>query len=402
MRGGVCATCTLASANALKPTPLSMLAWLPVCVCLPCTYRHPATHAPPRIRPKTQTPPSHESQHHPPALPLDEQTGEAATDGDEHDAQLKAHEFTDIHGEHEEGLEDQVSSNINKGLGVTAAMRTTLNQMFNKDGVKILDVVITDVTQNPSIQKQLEGKTMVISENANERMTQQKTMKDIRNREELETMEQKFDEEFTQTEVDGKRIVSEAQLRLNNLKASVGKDIKEVATAGKVQIEQLQADTNLSITTLKQEAASVLSTYKAQAEAEAQKLRDEAELYCQTKRSEAELEVAKNRAQASRLLSQAEGEIAPMINALKEHETALKRLDMYRALAENPNVVIASSESKEMNAMLLADEVLTAHGSSSKAGEPPSRSVMMAEMLVGHKTMSLHLHEGNGDTSSGM
>ena len=52
----------------------------------------------------------------------------------------------------------------------------------------------SSVCVHRKIQQQLEGKTMVVSENSNQRMTQMRAMQDIKYTEEIETKQQKYKE----------------------------------------------------------------------------------------------------------------------------------------------------------------------------------------------------------------
>lgn len=66
-----------------------------------------------------------------------------------------------------------------KGEGATSRIMRILNRQFEPQGVEITDVMITDVQLPTEITQQMYNKTLVISSNANEIMTQQFEMQDV-------------------------------------------------------------------------------------------------------------------------------------------------------------------------------------------------------------------------------
>ena len=61
---------------------------------------------------------------------------------------------------------------MNKGKNVAEDMRRTLNDQFMTQGVEVSDVIITDVCLPDVIVGQMAQKTMVISQNAAQKMNQ--------------------------------------------------------------------------------------------------------------------------------------------------------------------------------------------------------------------------------------
>lgn len=66
-----------------------------------------------------------------------------------------------------------------KGEGATSRIVRILNRQFEPQGVEITDVMITDVKLPTEISQQMYNKTLVISSNAHEIMTQQFEMQDV-------------------------------------------------------------------------------------------------------------------------------------------------------------------------------------------------------------------------------
>ena len=69
---------------------------------------------------------------------------------------------------------------MDKGRDRAADMRRVLNEQFDPQGVEITDVIITDVRLPDQIMVQMTNKTMVIAENASQKMTQEYKMLELK------------------------------------------------------------------------------------------------------------------------------------------------------------------------------------------------------------------------------
>mmetsp|Transcript_20843 Transcript_20843/g.30226 ORF Transcript_20843/g.30226 Transcript_20843/m.30226 type:complete len:153 (+) Transcript_20843:1379-1837(+) len=115
----------------------------------------------------------------------------------------------------------------------------------------------------------------------------------------------------------------------------------------------------------------------AEAEKEAAELLANTKLETQTLLSSAQLQVAKNRADADRIMSKAEGKIAPWIEKKKEYETKLREMAVYEYLSQNEDLVISGKMDDEgVNVMTVADSILQS------AKDPGSRSAILAELAI--------------------
>ena len=68
--------------------------------------------------------------------------------------------------------DERAAHAMSKGRDVADDMRRTLNDQFHAQGVEISDVIITDVILPTTIVDQMAAKTMVISQNAAQKMNQ--------------------------------------------------------------------------------------------------------------------------------------------------------------------------------------------------------------------------------------
>ena len=103
--------------------------------------------------------------------------------------------------------------------------------------------------------------------------------------------------------------------------ASRHSQIEEIRRKAEIEVEAIKQDTQLQKAESEQIVKATLTAHEAQAKAEAQRVETETEAYVKTTMARAELESAKFKAKASILMSEAEGEIASQISAMKEYET---------------------------------------------------------------------------------
>lgn len=268
-----------------------------------------------------------------------------------------------------------------------------LNQQFMPQGVQITDVMITNVELPKSIMEQMYSKTMVISENAQERMTQQFEMQDLKFTEELKLKAQTFKEERQQEVQDGQARLNSENVRLNNLKAESNKAIDLLKQDNKVLLEQIRAEAALQITKLEQERNQIVTELKTHSQSKAASFRAEADLYCTQKYSEAQLTVAKNDAKSMAAVSDAEGTIAPLLKEFNTHEQNLRKLAVFNALSKNKDIIITpGSLSPDSQTLMLVDQILASSGNAKGSAASVTRSEMLSELMLmragGHIAMN--------------
>lgn len=108
---------------------------------------------------------------------------------------------------------------MSKGRDVADDMRRTLNDQFQPQGIQITDVIITDVQLPDTIVQQMSEKTMVIAQNAMQRMTQEYEMLNLKQQEETQTLKQKKKEEREKEQQAGDQQCNEVQVQLDKMKA---------------------------------------------------------------------------------------------------------------------------------------------------------------------------------------
>jgi len=281
---------------------------------------------------------------------------------------------------------------MSKGSSVAEDMRRSLNEQFQPQGVEVSDVIITDVELPAAIVEQMASKTMVISQNAAQKMNQEYEMLTLKQQEEVATLKQKKTEERESEKQSGDMEVNEVQVQLDKMKAETKVLLAKIKQESRVRVQEITANGNLEITKLEQQKQAVITELHSKATAEAEVNKANADLYEVTKLSEADLTATKHQANAAELMAKAEGVAAPYIEARKQFETRQKQMEVWRALATNKDLVISGEANEELNTIMLCDAIMDA-----KAGHE-TKSQVLAEMLVmqrGSKVM-LNLEGGTG------
>jgi len=219
-------------------------------------------------------------------------------------------------------------------------------------------------------------KTMVISQNAAQKMNQEFEMLTLKQEEEISTLKQKKLEEREQEKQSGDMEVNEVQVQLDKMKAETKVLLAKIKQESRVRVQEITANGQLEEEKLKQTKVEVLTKLDAEARAKASNFKAETDLFEATKISEAELQATRNKAKAAELMAKAEGVAAPMVEARKQFETRHKQMDVWKGLARNKNLVISGEASDELNTIMLCDAILDG-----KAGEG-TKSQVLAEMLV--------------------
>jgi regulator of protease activity HflC (stomatin/prohibitin superfamily) len=201
-------------------------------------------------------------------------------------------EQKDTEGEHDYYDSLVANFNVAAGASVTEAMRVRLNRQFNEQGIEILDVIIKDIKLPETIQSQMSQKTMVISQNAMQRIQQKHDMLGLIQEEEIKTLNQTHSEKRKELLEDGKFECIMEDIKLQTVHAEGDRQIKSIETQMSIDVELVQVESNLTV----------------------QRMRDETKLETERIReqsvADSEIELAKARAEVDMILANGELDVA--------------------------------------------------------------------------------------------
>jgi len=236
---------------------------------------------------------------------------------------------------------------------VTDAMKNSLNDQFNKLGVQITDVAITNVRLPMNFTKQMQEKTVYSSIIAEQKMKQENDMQMLKFKEEIDTADQKKKEEQEAELAVGTRICAEAQKELDTVKAETNKMVSELTEDMKTAVREITTEAQLIVKTVNMEKVAITEGVNAKGRAEAEMLEAERDAFITRKHAEGKLFSAKIDASVKKVVAEAEGDAASKLRAKRAFENQQKQLRVYSELARNDNVVISGNSGDSLLAEML-------------------------------------------------
>uniref|UniRef100_A0A7S3K4J6 Band 7 domain-containing protein n=1 Tax=Aureoumbra lagunensis TaxID=44058 RepID=A0A7S3K4J6_9STRA len=244
------------------------------------------------------------------------------------------------------------------GAEVVKVLIDQLNKEFKEQGVEIIDVLIQNVKLPEEIARQMSGKTLVRSKQEYERMEQQYDMQDIQLKNEVEKTKLEIQEKSAKMEAEGKKAVKAASDKLNERMTVRQRELTELLSETRVQVDTVNAESKEATQKLRFEKEQALQRLRLEAEQEAASLQATADATTKKIRAETKLQIAKDLGAAKEILAQAEQKADTFLQVSREHELRRTRLNVYRKLANNGQLLVTNTENKDINMMLLADNIL--------------------------------------------
>jgi hypothetical protein len=129
-----------------------------------------------------------------------------------------------------------------------------------------------------------------------------------------------------------------------------------------------------------------------EAEKEAARLEAATKLETERRLADAGLTAEKNIAEASRILSKAEGVVAPYLARKNAHISSLKQMRVYGTLARDRNLILCDTDNDDANLLVVASSILA--DATARGGDHASRSAVMARLSLMHLGLNgLHLNK---------
>uniref|UniRef100_A0A6U3VB99 Band 7 domain-containing protein n=3 Tax=Ditylum brightwellii TaxID=49249 RepID=A0A6U3VB99_9STRA len=302
----------------------------------------------------------------------------------------------DLVGEHDELDPIEAGFNVETGSSVTDAMMARLNRQFKPQGVEILDVFITEIKLPDEIQQQMSQKTMVISQNAEQRMQQKYDLLTLNQEEAIKTLKQSHDEIKMEALEDGKYAVLIENLKLKHNKAEGKRVINNIECQMSIDVGAVNAESDLTVQRIRDETHLETERVREEAKAKAGIIEVEAETQEMKTNAEAEFKCAELSAKGEKAIFHAEGVSAPMNRALNEQLTSLKKLKAQQSMANNGQLIVTGTSGGEAaNRLILAEAALKDHAQTISRGQQRERSAILSEIAVASGKAQIRLNIGS-------
>mmetsp|Transcript_37257 Transcript_37257/g.54865 ORF Transcript_37257/g.54865 Transcript_37257/m.54865 type:complete len:492 (+) Transcript_37257:14-1489(+) len=277
------------------------------------------------------------------------------------------------------------------GKDVTLIMRDALNAQFKPQGVEIESVMIKSVYLPSDITHQMSEKTMVISANAQQRMTHQNEMQTTRQQQEVETMLQTFHEQREQEMSSGAEQLNAQQVLLNDMMSKARKIEANIRQATSAKLDNIKAENALEVQRVRDATNEDVVKIEAESKKKSAELMANTELNVSNLLADSELQATRYNAKAQKVMDAAKGVAAPMLERKKKYETETRKMDIYDNLANNQDLVITGSTNESINLIAVSDAILTNNY------DERNRMALLAELALLSKGTGDFLHGNDGN-----
>lgn len=303
----------------------------------------------------------------------------------------------DMMGDHDAMDEMEADFATETGANVAKVMKDRLNKQFMTQGVQILDVIIENITLPNEIQTQMSQKTMVISQNAEQRMQQKHDMLVLEQSEAIKSLKQAHIEQKLEAREDGQQKAQIEELEYM-FERSVGMGVVErMVTQMIIDVEAVAADSNIAVQRIRD--TTKLEVQRVELEAEAQSVKEYADVHATVMDMDAKAELTCSRlsARGDNAVFAAEGTIAPKMKVFNDYTTDMRKLDVQESLAGNSKLVVTGlSGGEAANQLILADAALGGVGGGRGGISGEERSRLLSELAVAGGRAAVKIHVGGG------
>jgi len=236
---------------------------------------------------------------------------------DEDVSPMDLQEQKDMMGDHDDDDELEADLAVERGASVTEVMKHRLNQQFKPQGVEIIDVIIENITLPKEIQSQMSQKTMVISQNAEQRMQQKHDLLVLDQNEAIITLKQTHEEQKLEMLDDGKQKAKLLNLELDHERALGNASLNQIETQMSVDVSFTMSGSDLIVQRIYDSAR--LEAERIELEAQEKSTRVHANTLAETQdiEAKADLKCAQLQAIGERAIYSAEGTVAPKMRVRK-------------------------------------------------------------------------------------
>lgn len=303
-------------------------------------------------------------------------------------------EKKDLEGEHDEIDDEEAMYAVEHSSAmVTKKLKSRLNKQFNSQGIEILEVIIENISLPGDIQNQMSQKTMVISQNAEQRMQHKFDMQVLEQTEAIKMIQQRHKEEAEELRTDGEAKEVEEKLKLDFMKEDAKKEISKIQLQSDRDVGIIKAESSLKVRKINETCKKEIERIELSAKAESAVTYSETAYDVAEIKAKSQLECAQLAASGDKTLFKAEGTSAPKIRTLREYVTNQKKIEVQDALASNDKVVVTGKNGgTAANNLLLAEACIS---SASKSGT----SNGIAELAVASGKADVRLYMAGGESS---
>eukprot|EP00929_Paragymnodinium_shiwhaense_P069071 TRINITY_DN34844_c1_g1_i1.p1 TRINITY_DN34844_c1_g1~~TRINITY_DN34844_c1_g1_i1.p1 ORF type:complete len:443 (+),score=171.63 TRINITY_DN34844_c1_g1_i1:98-1426(+) len=240
----------------------------------------------------------------------------------------------------------------------TASLVEEMNQKFDAYGVLVHHFTVKNVRLPVDLMQTMESKTIYISKESQQKMKQELEVLQMDNKSKLVKIQE--ESEVEQQNATQEAVTAEARIQqeVAGVVSSKEKDIARIDAEKDAQVQQVLSEAEIEVTQLRNQRDQVAREVKAETEKEVIDIMTEAWKYRREKNMQLQSENAANYAQASSVVVEAEMQADDTLGSKRAHEEEKAKLEVYRQVANNSGIRVATSAEVGARGLNLRDDAV--------------------------------------------
>jgi len=233
-----------------------------------------------------------------------------------------------------------------------ADMINSLNDKIGAYGVKVEQVIITNVTLPPSMAVTMQSETTFQSKQTEQRKRQEYDLKVLNdNNYSLRVAQDRENERRKATE-EAKRSRALITQDIQSLEANMEKILQEIKAQEQSEVTKVRTEANQTVLKINADKDKLILELKAKQDAEVRRIQAETDKYFREVNSKADVVVAENTAKALELIGEAEQKASKKLIAKRKFEIDMQNVQIWNKVASNANIIISSDENNPLTQSL--------------------------------------------------
>jgi len=217
----------------------------------------------------------------------------------------------------------------------TKQLMDTMNVFFATLGVAILAFTVRSVKLKDDMVAYMQAKTGFASQKNHLEADQNLKMQGLDNIMELKKITENGQILRIEEEEKGMTILARIDIEIAETKATSKKDLALAKAKYEEEVQEMLNDAQLEVQDLNNQRDSVTREVEAQTGKDKNDILADSWMYRRTQELQKVMKSALNQSQAKKAVAGAEADAASVLEARRQHEQDLKRLEVFKSLAKN-------------------------------------------------------------------
>jgi len=235
-----------------------------------------------------------------------------------------------------------------QGTNTTTIIEEMNSKFTPRYGVVIRNMTVKNVRLPMDLMRTWEKKTVFVSKEIESQRKQELQMLKMNNKNALDKMDENLKVEKQQAEE--QYVTNRARLdkEIASIKSTTHKEVSGIRVDAEAKKKEVISRADLEVSKLKNDRDQVQRDVQLVSASERRDIMADAHTYRKQKEAEANYEVAKNRAVCLEAIAEAEGCAATAFVAKRDFEVQMERLEIYKNMADNKGIKIATNQENIM------------------------------------------------------